>query len=73
MAVVGQIVPEGVQSKEGFHALRRTTEGLLYYTKVNKDSGDTIDFEGGSPTDKNGNTQLPSKSDYTEETQQHLH
>ena len=50
MAVVGQVVPEGVQSKEGFHALRRTTEGLLYYTKVNKDDTDTLDFEGGSPT-----------------------
>ena len=34
MAVVGQIVPEGQQSKEGFHALRRTTEGMLYYTKI---------------------------------------
>ena len=70
MANPGFVVPVGVQNKEGFHGLRRTTEGLLYYTKVNKDSGDTIDFEGGSPTDKNGNTQLPSKSDYTEETLQ---
>ena len=51
MAVVGQVVPEGVQSKEGFHALRRTTEGLLYYTKVNKDETSTLDYEGGSPTD----------------------
>ena len=56
MANPGFVVPVGVQNKEGFHGLRRTTEGLLYYTKVNKDSGDTIDFEGGSPTDKNGNT-----------------
>ena len=70
MANPGYVVPVGVQSKESFHALRRTTEGLLYYTKINKDSGDIIDFEGGSPTDKNGNTQLPSKSDYTEETLQ---
>ena len=70
MANPGFVVPVGVQNKEGFHGLRRTTEGLLYYTKVNKDSGDTIDFEGGSPTDKNGNTQLHSKSDYTEETLQ---
>ena len=68
MAVVGQIVPEGVQSKEGFHALRRTTEGLLYYTKIDKDETSTIDFDGGSPTDKNGNPQLPSKQDYTQET-----
>ena len=59
MAVVGQVVPEGVQSKEGFHALRRTTEGLLYYTKIDKDETSTIDFDGGSPTDKNGNPQLP--------------
>ena len=68
MAVVGQIVPEGIQSKEGFHALRRTTEGLLYYTKIDKDETSTIDFDGGSPTDKNGNPQLPSKQDYTQET-----
>ena len=68
MAVVGQVVPEGVQSKEGFHALRRTTEGLLYYTKIDKDETSTIDFDGGSPTDKNGNPQLPSKQDYTQET-----
>ena len=46
MAVVGQVVPEGVQSKEGFHALRRTTEGLLYYTKIDKDETSTIDFDG---------------------------
>ena len=70
MANPGYVVPVGVQSKESFHALRRTTEGLLYYTKINKDSTDSIDFEGGSPTDLNGNTQLPSKSDYTEETLQ---
>ena len=68
MAVVGQVVPEGIQSKEGFHALRRTTEGLLYYTKIDKDETSTIDFDGGSPTDKNGNEQLPSKDDYTKET-----
>ena len=67
MAVVGQVVPEGVQSKEGFHALRRTTEGLLYYTKVNKDDTDTLDFEGGSPTDLNGNSQISDKKEYVEE------
>ena len=66
MAVVGQVVPEGVQSKEGFHALRRTTEGLLYYTKVNKDSGETLDFEGGSPTDLSGAKQISSQSEYVE-------
>ena len=38
MAVVGQIVPEGQDSKESFHGFRRTTEGLLYYTKVDKDT-----------------------------------
>jgi len=67
MSTLGYVTPVGQQSKEGFHALRRTTEGLLYYTKVDKDSTDSIDFDGGSPTDKNGNRQLPSKVDYTEE------
>jgi hypothetical protein len=67
MATLGYVVPESQQSKEGFHALRRTTEGLLYYTKVDKDSTDSIDFDGGNPTDKNGNRQLPSKVDYTDE------
>ena len=36
MAGLGYVVPQGQDSKESFHALRRTTEGLLYYTKVNK-------------------------------------
>ena len=67
MATLGYVTPVGQQSKEGFHALRRTTEGLLYYTKVDKDSSDSIDFDGGNPTDKNGNRQLPSKVDYTDE------
>ena len=67
MAVVGQVVPEGVQNKEGFHALRRTTEGLLYYTKVNKDDTDTLDYEGGSPTDLNGNRQISQLSEYVDE------
>jgi len=67
MATLGYVAPVGQQSREGFHALRRTTEGLLYYTKVDKDSTDSIDFDGGSPTDKNGNRQLPSKVDYTDE------
>ena len=67
MSTLGYVTPVGQQSKEGFHALRRTTEGLLYYTKVDKDSTESIDFDGGSPTDKNGNRQLPSKLDYTDE------
>ena len=66
MANPGYVVPVGVQNKEGFHALRRTTEGLLYYTKVNKDSGETVDFEGGSPTDANGNEQISSQREYVE-------
>lgn len=49
MAVVGQVVPEGQQTKETFHALRRSTEGLLYYTKIDKDNTDTIDLSNGSP------------------------
>tara|TARA_B100001094_G_scaffold107344_1_gene103381 strand:+ start:350 stop:958 length:609 start_codon:yes stop_codon:yes gene_type:complete len=64
MAVVGQVVPEGTQTKEGFHGLRRTTEGLLYYTKIDKDSTDTIDVQGGSPSDLNGTEQLTQS--YTE-------
>ena len=67
MATLGYVAPISQQSSEGFHALRRTTEGLLYYTKVDKDSTDSIDFDGGNPTDKNGNRQLPSKVDYTDE------
>src|SRR6056300_2002404 len=67
MATLGYVAPISQQSSEGFHAIRRTTEGLLYYTKVDKDSTDSIDFDGGSPTDKNGNRQLPSKVDYTDE------
>ena len=49
MAVVGQVVPEGVQSKESFHALRRSTDGILYYTKIDKDNTDTIDLSNGNP------------------------
>src|SRR6056300_1923569 len=63
----GFVTPESQQSKESFHAIRRTNEGLLYYTKVNKDNSDVIDFDGGNPTDKNGNRQLPTKLDYTDE------
>ena len=66
MANPGYVVPVGTQTKEGFHAIRRTTEGLLYYTKVNKDSGETLDFEGGSPTDLSGAKQISSQSEYVE-------
>jgi len=67
MATLGYVVPESQQAKEGFHAIRRTTEGLLYYTKVDKDETSEIDLDGGNPTDKNGNRQLPTKVDYTDE------
>ena len=40
----GFVTPESQQSIETFHGLRRTTEGLLYYTKIDKDTGATIDF-----------------------------
>ena len=67
MANPGFVVPVGVQTKEGFHALRRTTEGLLYYTKVNKDSGESLDFEGGSPTDPRNSRQISTLSEYVDE------
>ena len=67
MANPGYVVPVGTQNKEGFHALRRTTEGLLYYTKVNKDSGETLDFEGGAPTDSRNSRQISILSEYVDE------
>ena len=67
MATLGYVVPEGQQSKESFHALRRTTEGLLYYTRVDKDSTETLDFEGGSPTDPRGNKQISTLTEYVDE------
>ena len=67
MANPGYVVPVGIQNKEGFHALRRTTEGLLYYTKDNKDSGETLDFEGGSPTDPRNSRQISTLSEYVDE------
>ena len=67
MANPGYVVPVGTQTKEGFHAIRRTTEGLLYYTKVNKDSGESLDFEGGSPTDPRNNRQISTLSEYVDE------
>ena len=44
MATLGYVVPEAQQSKESFHALRRTTEGLLYYTKIDKDNTDAFTY-----------------------------
>jgi len=67
MATLGYVVPEGQQSKESFHAIRRTPEGLLYYTKIDKDNTDIIDPQGGSPTDFNGNAQYTSEQSYVDE------
>jgi len=67
MATLGYVVPEGQQSKETFHALRRTTEGMLYYTKIDKDSTETIDYQNGSPTDMNGTSQISRDFEYTDE------
>jgi hypothetical protein len=69
MAKLGYVVPEtSTQTTETFHALRRTSEGLLYYTKINKDENVSIDFDAGNPTDKNGNRQLPTDENYVEDT-----
>jgi len=69
MAKLGFVVPEtSTQTTETFHALRRTSEGLLYYTKYNKDENVSIDFDAGNPTDKNGNRQLPTNENYVEDT-----
>ena len=67
MATLGYVVPEGVQNKESFHALRRTTEGMLYYTKIDKDSTETIDYQNGSPTDMASTSQVSRIFEYTEE------
>ena len=69
MAKLGFVVPEtSTQTTETFHALRRTSEGMLYYTKYNKDENVSIDFDAGNPTDKNGNRQLPTNENYVEDT-----
>jgi hypothetical protein len=69
MAKLGFVVPEtSAQTTETFHALRRTSEGLLYYTKINKDENVSVDFEAGNPTDKNGGRQLPTDENYVEDT-----
>ena len=63
MAILGYVVPEtSTQTIETFHWLRRTTEGLLYYTKLNKDSATTIDLSNGQP----GDTQLPTSGSYVD-------
>ena len=69
MAKLGYVVPErSVQTTETFHAIRRTDDGMLYYTKVNKNENVSIDFEAGNPTDKNGGRQLPTNENYVEDT-----
>ena len=61
MAILGYLIPEtSTQTIETFHGLRRTTEGLLYYTKLNKDTTTTIDLSDGQP----GDTQLPTSGAY---------
>ena len=63
MAILGYLIPEtSTQTIETFHGLRRTTEGLLYYTKLNKDSTTTIDLSNGQP----GDTQLPTSGAYVD-------
>ena len=63
MATLGYVVPENQQSKESFHALRRTTEGLLYYTKIDKENTDTIDLSNGNP---DNSIQLPTSGAHVE-------
>ena len=63
MAILGYLIPEtSTQTIETFHGLRRTTEGLLYYTKLNKDTTTTIDLSDGQP----GDTQLPTSGSYVD-------
>jgi hypothetical protein len=63
MATLGYIVPESQQSKETFHALRRTDDGMLYYTKIDKDENVSIDVSDGNPSDE----QLPTSGAYVDE------
>ena len=63
MATLGYVAPVGKQSKEGFHALRRTTEGLLYYAKIDKDNTDTVDLSNGIPSDTE---QLPTSGAFVD-------
>ena len=62
MAFLSYIVPSSAQTVETFHGLRRTTEGLLYYTKLNKDENTSIDLSNGLP----GETQLPTSGGYVD-------
>lgn len=62
MATLGFIVPESQQGKESFHALRRTTEGLLYYTKIDKDQNTSVTLETGVSS-----VQLPTSGAYVED------
>jgi hypothetical protein len=62
MAFLSYVVPSSTQTIETFHGLRRTTEGLLYYTKLNKDTTTTIDLSNGQP----GDTQLPTSGSYVD-------
>jgi hypothetical protein len=62
MAFLSYVVPSSTQTIETFHGLRRTTEGLLYYTKINKDSTTKIDLSNGQP----GDTQLPTSGSYVD-------
>ena len=59
----GFVTPESQQSIETFHGLRRTTEGMLYYSKIDKDQNTSIDVSDGNPSD----TQLPTSGAYVNE------
>ena len=63
MATLGYVAPISQQSSEGFHGLRRTPEGLLYYAKINKDSTDSIDLSNGVPSNTE---QLPTSGAFVD-------
>ena len=66
MAFLSYVVPPSSQTKETFHGLRRTEQGLLYYTKIDKDENTTIDLSNGSPSD----TQLPTSGSNVDEREE---
>jgi len=66
MAFLSYVVPPSQQTKETFHGLRRTEQGLLYYTKIDKDENTTIDLSNGSPSD----TQLPTSGSNVDEREE---
>jgi len=68
MAFLSYVVPPSQQTKETFHGLRRTTQGLLYYTKIDKDENTTIDLSNGSPSD----TQLPTSGSNVDEREEFI-